>query len=176
MKKILLTVILVVGVLVIVGLFLPTEYNIKRELEINASSEKLYELIGDLKSWEKWSPWKDEDPTLQIEYGEQTLGVGAGYSWVGEKSGNGRLEITKADPDSGIEYDLFFEGYENKYIAGLHYEPISGENRYIVSMSMEGEENISVIGGYMLLLMKPELKKMFDKGLKKLKKEAESSQ
>ena len=175
MKKILITIASFIGILVIVGLFLPTKYKVKRELEINASAEKLYELIGDLKNWERWSPWKDDDPTLKIEYGEQTVGVGAGYSWVSEETGNGRLKITKADPDSGIEYDLFFEGYEEKYIAGLNYKPISHKNKYTVSMYMEGDMGVPVLGGYVLLVMKYCLKRDFDKGLRKLKKEAEST-
>ena len=173
MKKTLIIVASVLGVLLVVGLFLPTQYNIKRDIEVKASAERLYELVGDLRNWERWSPWKEEDPTIQITYGEQTSGVGAAYSWVGE-DGNGRLKITKADPKSGVEYDMFFEDDKYEAIAGMAYQASSDENTYMVSWYMNGEMSLPILGGYWNLMMQPSIAKMFERGLEKFKKEAES--
>ena len=175
MKKALIIIVFIIGALIIGGLFLPTEYKIKREIEVKAGSQKLYELIGELKNWDVWSPWKEQDPTIQTTYGEKTSGVGATQSWIGEHSGNGRLEITKADPNSGVEYDLFFEDDKYKCTAGMVYEPSFDGDTYKLTWFMNGDMNMPIVGGYINLMMKSNLNEMFDQGLKKLKEVAEAA-
>ena len=53
---------------------------------------------------------KEKYPNLSVEYkGEE--GKGAEYHWTDPDTGNGHLIITESDPEKGITYDLFFEGF-----------------------------------------------------------------
>lgn len=39
-------------------------------------------LIGDLHTWESWSPWQELDPAMQQTYSGAERGVGAKMAWV----------------------------------------------------------------------------------------------
>ena len=171
LKTLLLAVLVILILIVVVGLFLPTSYTVERSITIDAPPEKVHEYVGDLKKWEEWMPWDEEDPTIVVTRGEKTKGVGASQSWVGE-SGDGALTITKDSPDEGIEYDLVFEG--GKYVcqsAVLYDEMDDGETK--VTWIMNGDMETPVIGGYFAIMMNSMVGEMFDRGLKNLKMRVE---
>ncbi len=97
------TIVFVVG-----GMILPTQYSLSRVIEIQAKPEAIHEYVGDLKKWDVWAPWKEEDPEIVTTYGEITSGVGASQSWM-DNEGGGSLTLTQSSPEQGIEYDLFFD-------------------------------------------------------------------
>ncbi|MGH7885914.1 MAG: SRPBCC family protein [Thermodesulfobacteriota bacterium] len=170
-KKLLLTVLILIAILVIVGLLLPKDYEISRSIEINASKDKIHKYVGDLENWPSWTPWIEADPSINTKIGEKSKGVGASQSWTG-KEGDGRLEFTKYDEDKGIGYDLFFMGDQNKCYGEMIYNE-GKENSVEVEWNMEGEINMPVIGGYFALMMDRMVGPMFEKGLENLKTVAE---
>lgn len=163
-------IILVVAVAAI-GLFLPAKYSVERSIVINAVPDKVHKYVGDLEKWEEWSPWKEEDPNVVVTFGEKTSGVGASQSWVGD-SGTGALTITESSPDSGIEYDLLFDGgtYECKG-SMRYYRLADGDTK--VTWSMSGDMGKSLTSGYFALLMDTMVGSMFEKGLSNLKNTVE---
>ena len=66
-------IILVVTVAVI-GLFLPARYSVERSVVIDAEPGEIHEYVGNLKRWDEWAPWKEEDPSIVITLGEKTSG------------------------------------------------------------------------------------------------------
>jgi len=160
-------VILIVTVAVI-GLFLPAKYSVERSIVINAAPEKVHKYVGDLKKWDEWTPWKEEDPSIVVTLGEKTSGAGASQSWVGD-SGTGALTITESSPDNGIKYDLLFDGgtYECRGSV-MYYRLPDGNTR--VTWDMSGDMGKSLTSGYFALLMDTMVGNMFEKGLKNLKK------
>jgi len=160
-------IILIVTVAVI-GLFLPAKYSVERSIVINAAPEKVHKYVGDLKKWDEWTPWKEEDPSIVVTLGEKTSGAGASQSWVGD-SGTGALTITESSPDSGIKYDLLFDGgtYECRGSV-MYYRLPDGNTR--VTWDMSGDMGKSLTSGYFALLMDTMVGNMFEKGLKNLKK------
>ena len=159
---------LALGVLgVIVGMLLPTKYSLSRSLIIKAHPESIHFYVGDLSKWDRWAPWKDEDPSIITTLSEHTTGVGASQTWIG-KDGDGSLTLTKSSPTEGIEYDLFFEGGSYRCWAAIHYDKV-GENATRVIWKMKGNMNIPIIGGYMAMMMDSMVGNMFDRGLSKLK-------
>ena len=172
-KNFLLSVLLILIILIVIGLFLPASFTVERSIKINASPEKVHEYVGDLVMWDEWTPWKEEDPTIVVTRGDKTKGVGASQSWVGE-SGDGALTITKDTPDEGIEYDLVFEGGQYLSKGAIMYDEIdAGETK--VTWIMSGDMETPVIGGYFAILMDSMVGDMFDKGLNNLKAAAEES-
>jgi uncharacterized membrane protein len=166
-------VILVILVLTVavIGLFLPARYSVERSIEINASPEEIHEYVGDLKKWDDWAPWKEDDPSIVVTLGEKTSGVGASQSWVGE-SGTGALTITESSPDEGIGYDLLFDGGTYECIGSMKYDRLpDGDTK--VTWVMSGDMGKSLASGYFALLMDTMVGNMFERGLKNLKRVAE---
>jgi hypothetical protein len=172
MKKFLAVIIGIVVVVLVVGVFLPTEYSVTRSVEINADPEAVHLLVGDLKRWDDWTPWKEEDPTIEVEYGEKTTGVGASQTWAGE-SGDGSLTFTQCAPDTGIGYDMAFDQGELKSKGSILYRKNNASTT--VTWSMNGDMSMPVIGGYFSLMMDNMVGPMFEQGLEKLKEKVEGT-
>lgn len=167
MRKFLSFIILLLLILGIVGYLLPTEYSINKNTTISASSAHIHEYVGDLDKWDAWTPWKGEDPSIEITNSEKTTGIGASQSWT-DKNGGGSLRFTSWSPENGIEYDMYFGGGKYTSKSAIQYDS-SSETRTRVHWKLDGEMGMPIIGGYFALFMKYEIGKMFDDGLKQLK-------
>lgn len=168
MKKFFVVVLLLLVVAAVVGYFLPHAYNVEESVVINAKPSKIHELVGDLKRWDDWAPWKEMDPSVQVTFGRETKGVGASQTWTG-KDGVGFLQFTAADEDKGIEYDMKFDECPAK--GAMRYERMGDGTK--VTWSMSGDVDMPVIGGYFALLMPRMIGPDFQKGLEKLKTQVE---
>jgi len=168
------TLIVVVGLLALlfaVGFVLPDTFHVERSVEIQAPPARVHALVGDLRAWETWTPWKDEDPTIEVSFGERTTGVGASQTWTGE-SGDGELTFTACDPDAGVEYAMAFNQGQYPSTGALRYEPLPGGTRVV--WTMDGESD-GVVGRWFGLFMDGMVGPMFESGLAKLKAAAEAS-
>lgn len=171
-RTIIAAIVVLIVVIAAVGLFLPTKYTVERSVKIDAKPEEIHKYVGDLRMWEKWSPWREADPTLVVMPGAKSAGVGASQSWIGE-SGTGALTITESSPSSGIRYDLIFDGSAYGCRGSMTYEslPDGGTG---VTWTMSGDMGRSVTGGYFAILMDAMVGGMFEKGLSNLKREVEA--
>lgn len=87
----------------------PTEYEVRREIVINAPAEVVFEQINDHRNRGDWSPWDQMDPNMEKTYSGPDSGTGAVYAWSGNDSvGTGSLEILKSEPFTHIESRLTF--------------------------------------------------------------------
>lgn len=81
---------------------------IERSIDIAAPAATVHALVVSLPEWQKWSPWEDLDPHLGRTYTGPVAGVGATYTWVGNrKAGAGTMTITEATPER-IALDITF--------------------------------------------------------------------
>ncbi len=165
LKRILTALIIGIVLLFLISLILPKTFHVERSILIDASAADVHAYVGDLEKWEAWTPWVEADPTIVIEYGPITSGVGASQSWTGD-SGGGELTFTRCDVVTGVGYDMSFD--EGKY-------PSTGELTYAaegtgttVTWVMDGESS-GVVGRWFGLFMGPMVGPMFDQGLEKLK-------
>ncbi|MHC4547762.1 MAG: SRPBCC family protein [Planctomycetota bacterium] len=172
LKKIFIGLVVIILILVGVGFALPTDYEVSRYVVIDAKPSRIHDHVGDLKRWDDWMPWKEQDPSMEITYGKRTTGVGANQTWTG-KDGQGEIVLTSSDKDRGIEYDMSFDQGKIKSKGSVLYEVVGKSTR--VTWTMSGEWPTPVLGGYMALLMKPLIGSSFEKGLAKLKQTVEAS-
>lgn len=168
MKKFFVVLLVLLIVAAVVGYFLPHAYRVEQSIHINAKPGKIHELVGDLKRWDDWTPWKEMDPSVQVTFGKETKGVGASQTWTG-KDGTGFLQFTASDEDKGIEYDMKMDEMPAK--GAIRYERMGDTTK--VTWSMSGDMEMPVIGGYFALLMPRMVGGAFEKGLTKLKSEVE---
>ncbi len=173
LKKLFYAVLILLALLILIGAFLPTRYAASQSVDIRSDRARVHEFVGELRRWDEWGPWKDEDPSLVVTHGSLTTGVGAHQSWTGD-SGNGELTFTQCSPEQGIAYDMLFIDGERKLPARcwMSYAPATDGTR--VTWGLEGDFDMPIIGGWMVLLMGPALDDMLEKGLVKLKTVAEA--
>lgn len=152
------------GLFVVIGFMLPSEYRVERSVNIEASKEQVHALVGDLSRWPTWEPWREDDPTIVTTLGEQTVGVGAHQRWTGD-SGSGELTFTRSSPDAGIEFDLVFDG---EWICVGYLTYADHENGVTVTWGMKGDVGMNLVGRYFNLLVDAMAGPMFERGLEKL--------
>ena len=167
MKKFVSFIILLLLILGIIGYLLPTEYSISKTTTISSAPAHIHEYVGDLDKWQTWTPWKGEDPSIEITNSEKTTGIGASQSWT-DKRGGGSLRFTSWSPEKGIEYDIYFDGGKYTSKSAIQYDS-SSETRTRVNWYLEGDMSMPIIGGYFALFMKYSIGKMFNDGLTQLK-------
>ena len=155
--------------LAIVPALLPSAYHVERAIEIRANPETIHALVGDLAAWERWTPWRASDPTIETDI-LVASGPTAHQVWTG-KSGDGDLQFTASDPRTGIAYDMTFGNgaYESK--GAIRYTP--ADDGTVVTWTMDGDAD-NWFGRYFAAMTDRMVGPMFEDGLASLRTEAEA--
>lgn len=151
------------------------EFEIVRSTTIAADPARVHALIDDFREWVAWSPWEALDPNLQRTYSDPSKGVGARYSWSGNKrAGVGHMEIT-GSTSGRIDIALTFEKpWKATNAVDFTLTPV-GDAGTEVSWRMTGEHKGLGLLFSKLFNMDKMLGKDFDKGLAALKVTAEAA-
>jgi hypothetical protein len=112
MLEILMPVLAVIGALAVAFLIYvalqPSEFRVERTAEIGAPADQIFPLINDLRQFNRWNPFAEADPSIELTYSGAASGVGAAYSWTGKKSGAGQMRIATSLPSSTVTMNLDF--------------------------------------------------------------------
>src|SRR4029077_14764296 len=109
LKKILIGVVVVVAGFLAFAATRPDTYHVERSTQIAAPTAMVFEQLEDLRAWAAWSPWDKRDPEMKKTFDGPPKGVGASYSWEGNKQvGKGKMEVTETQPPTQIKYRLTF--------------------------------------------------------------------
>ncbi|MEN8008355.1 MAG: hypothetical protein ABFS42_15205, partial [Candidatus Krumholzibacteriota bacterium] len=73
----------------VVGLFLPSTFEVEKTVVIDATRGTIHEFTGDLTRWPEWTPWLEDNPDITVTFADLTTGAGAGLTWE-DGSRNGR--------------------------------------------------------------------------------------
>ena len=71
-KRLLLSVVSLIVILVLASFFLPQKQHVERSVDITAPAEKVYPYLADPKLFSEWSPWSKIDPNMKVQYTEQS--------------------------------------------------------------------------------------------------------
>src|SRR5262245_3565119 len=109
LKKILIGLIVIVGVLAVVIALRPSEYSVSRSTVIAAPAPTIFSQVNDFQKWNAWSPWDKIDPAMKRTYEGPPSGNGAVYKWEGNKDvGKGSMTIVESKPNELIRIKLEF--------------------------------------------------------------------
>jgi len=171
LKKISLFIIALLALLLIIAALLPSKFRVERSIIINATPEKVFWQVADLKNYLLWNPWSELDPKLQNTLSEKTKGEGATWAWKGKKVGTGKLTILKTDEFKYIETKVeFVKPWKTTNYGFWNFTPRGGQT--FVSWAFEGEFSYP-FERFMYFFMDNMLGEDFDKGLANLKKRCE---
>ena len=161
-------IVLVLG-LFIFSLVLSPVVKVERSLVIPAEAAVIFPLVNVVRNWELWSPWKAQDPSVKITYGEKESGAGAGYSWESRNRnvGRGHMSVTESKPDQYIATSTDFTGMGTAK-GYFRFEPVAGGTRVTWGMVCDmGQQPLRKVMG---LMMDKWVGSDFEKGLEALGK------
>ncbi|MBM9499183.1 SRPBCC family protein [Leptospira sp. 201903071] len=166
----------IVGLLIVVTVILlviastkPDDFRYQRSISIQAPPEKVFPLINDFRTWAKWSPWENVDPSMKKTYSGPANGVGTIYEWDGNKNiGKGRMEITNSNSPSKITIQLdFIAPFEAHNTAEFTLDK-KGDSTQVTWVMFGKNQFISKVMG-LFLNMDEMIGKQFETGLNNLK-------
>jgi hypothetical protein len=147
----------------------PEDYEIKREIAINAAADKVFPYLNSSKLAEKWGPWLEVDPEAKMTYTGPDDGVGSKASWDGGKQlGTGSATIVESIPNQKV-------GIKLEYVKPMNMTQDSqyliSENggQTVVTWKVQGKNTF--MGRLMCVFMNMDkmVGGMFEKGLSNLK-------
>jgi Polyketide cyclase / dehydrase and lipid transport len=173
--KILIVLVIIVVVLLIVASRQPDYFRVERSISVSASPAAAFAQINDLHKWEAWNPWAKIDPAMKETYDGAPSGVGASYSWTGNKAvGTGRMTLTESRPFELIKIRLeFVKPFAATNTAEFTFKPAG--NQTIVTWSMFGRSNYFCKLMGLFMSMDKMCGTRFEKGLADLKAAAEAA-
>lgn len=172
-KKILIAFASLLGLVLVLGLVLPTTYRVERSLVILAPSELVYAQVAQPRRWPEWTPWNaSQYPGGEWMFGGPELGAGSVRSWTGDVIGRGTLSLSEANPRTGVSYQASLDGGRFSARGRISLEPIEGGTR--VTWVDEGGIGGHPLRRYLMPLIRSRLGSGFEEGLARLKTVVES--
>jgi len=166
--KYLIYLLIFLAVLAIGLMFISPAKLVFEESEVfDAPAATAYNLVHDFKKWEQWSPWQDMDPEAEHSLTTKTAGVGAQWSWKGNKEiGEGSQTIVEAKKNELIRTSMKFGGWDAESFSDMKFEEVKGKTK--VTWDFDGAETPFYLRPFNFL-MKSGQAKTFRDGLSNLK-------
>lgn len=146
-------------------------FNVERSITIDAPESKVRPAIEDFAEWPKWSPWLCMEPEAKLTYRGTPGQVGHGYSWEGELTGAGGMDIV-ANEGSTMEMDLnFLKPWKSHAKVTMGIQPL-GESQTKVTWTMDS--SLPFFMFFMVGMMKAMIGMDYARGLRMLKEYVET--
>lgn len=159
--------VVVIGLLVIAA-FKPTEMTITREITINATADKLFPYINNIKKSYDWMPWAEGDLNIEIKFSGPEEGVGASSSWNGKQMGVGTSEVVESILNQSVKTRLVYtKPFEMSQVAVISLIP--DKSGTIVRWSVDGHSGFFFRLISIFCSVDKQVGDQFIKGLNKLK-------
>ena len=161
--------------LIIVVAGQPDEFKVARSANISAPPEIVSSHVNDFHQWEAWSPWAKMDPECKYTYAGSPAGVGAIFSWAGNKKvGEGRMTILESQPSDLIRIKLeFLKPFKATNTAEFIFQAKGGQT--VVTWSMSGKNGFFFKAFGLFTNCDTMVGRDFEKGLAAMKSVAEAA-
>jgi uncharacterized protein YndB with AHSA1/START domain len=153
----------------------PARFRVSRSTAIAAPPAEVFAQVNDLRRWEAWSPWLEDDPAATTAYEGPPAGPGAVFAWSGNGHvGEGRMTVIDSRPGELVRLRLDFERpFKSTSTAEFTFAPDGGQT--LVTWSMSGEKNFLAKAVHLLMDMDKMIGGKFDGGLARMKALAEAA-
>lgn len=175
LKKILIGIAVIIIVFLVVVAMQPADFRITRSTTIAAPADAVFALVNDLHQWDAWSPWAKLDPAMKQTHEGAPAGVGAIYSWAGNKDvGEGRMTITESRANQLVGIKLeFLKPFAAVNTTEFTFTPEG--NQTAVTWSMTGTNHFMAKAFGLFMNMDKMVGGDFEKGLAQMKPVAEAA-
>ena len=174
LKKILISVAVLVAILVAVIATRPDSFQVERAVTVAAPAAVAHVQVADFRNWKRWSPWEKLDPAMQTSFGGTLGEVGSTYSWKGNKDvGVGKMTVTEVKPGELVRVKLeFIEPFPSTSDSVFTFTPEGGGTQ--VKWTMSGPHNFMSKAMTLFMDMDAMIGKDFEKGLADLRTHSEA--
>lgn len=169
-RKIIGSLAVALGVLVLVVWSRPDSFHVERSVVVAAPAEVAFAQVNDFRAWRAWSPYEELDPNMQRDYGPAT------YAWRGDgKVGAGKMTRETSESPSRIAIRLDFEKpMKATNVATFSFAP-TGDGRTKVTWAMDGQQCFVGKAASLFFDMDKMVGGDFEKGLASLKRVVEDN-
>ena len=143
LKKILITVLIIIAIPLVVAVFIKKDYSVEREIIIEKPKQEVFEYVKYLKNQDDYSKWATMDPNMKKTYRGTDGTVGFISAWESENDdvGSGEQEIIKIEEGERIDFELrFIKPFESTSPAFMTTESVA-ENQTKVKWGFSGHMN-----------------------------------
>lgn len=168
-------VVFLVVLFVAIGLWMPEKWSCSKSVTIGAKPDAIYPVIANLKRWQEWSAWTNENyPEMESSYSGPDEGTGSQWNWATKDMGTGWLKLVDASPAQGIHYELFMnmKGSEESIHGQIALEENDGKTT--VTWTDSGDSGNSILRKWKAVLVGFMVGKQMSSGLHKLKHQLEN--
>ena len=157
-----------IAALAVIGLALPREVRIEREIVIAAPPATVFTYLNGWQHFNEWSPWAALDPNTKYSYEGPLTGVGAKQSWASDMHGvgSGSQQITAVEPDKSITIQLMLPDMAPSVVTQV-LTP-QGEGTKLV-WAMEADMGLNPLNRWFGLALPKFIGPDYEKGLAKMK-------
>jgi hypothetical protein len=162
---------IVIGVIILLSVLAPKNYNICRSIIIDKPVSGVFQYLKYLKNQDHWSPWKKKDLTMKQEFIGTDGEVGFIAKWSGNSDvGEGKQEITAIVENKRIDAELrFYKPWKSTSKAFTIVEDL-GKMQTKVTWGFSGENKFPSNIFMLFFNMEKSVGKDFEEGLSNLKK------
>ena len=166
-----ITLVLLLGLLIVIGFFLPKSSHVERSITLNASMDEVFTQVNSFQKFNQWSPWFEKDPAATYIYSGPELGVGNKMEWRSKKPevGNGSQEIIESIYPRYVKTRLYFGDDPEPGFAEFTIQEL-GPNQTKLTWGFDAEFGNNIIGRYFGVMMDGMLGPEYEKGLSTLKR------
>jgi hypothetical protein len=154
-------------ILAILGIFLPQEYTVSRELVMRAPVTVIQQHVANMDEWKRWTVWEETAPPAGIRPAQMETGIGSGLYFTGN-AGTGWFVITDDSGVDGFEYVIFLStGDKSK--SNVTFTDLGGETKVIWKV-VGNVSKPSVLAPYIAISKEFFIGSSINQNLKNLKK------
>lgn len=171
-KRLVLGLVLLAGVLAAVAYVLPGEVSVARATVIEAPEADVFAFLNDPERIVRWSPWVPRDADTTYKLTGPDMGEGARMEWTSPRAGSGTGEIVESRRDTSVRLALDVAPLGR---ASTHYQlgPAGAGTR--VTSRLDTELGNNPIQRWRGLLRLRRLATELDTGLARLKQTVEAA-
>jgi len=174
LKRIFIVILVLVALVFLLSMFLPASFKMEKSISIEADKDVVFKLVNDLRKWEAWSPWAEKDPLIYNDknaFSTPSFGEGAIFKWNSEDEsvGEGSIIISKSENNKYIENEIDLGMGTSKGYWVFEDE----DNDVKVLWGIEVDFGFNPIKKFFGLFMEEYISLDFERGLERLKNEAE---
>lgn len=167
LKGILIVLLILIGLVLAIPVFLPSEIAISAQTEIELAPELIFENLAVYQDREKWDPWLQMEPTAEVKIVPIEAYVGSTYEWSGEKIGSGKMRVDSVRYPDYIASSIWFGDMPDSSKVEWHFEKT--DEGSLVTWKFINKGSFP-FGRWMNIFMKGPLQSSFDNGLSNFKK------
>ena len=111
LKRIFFTLLALIVIVLIAGLFMDKNYAMEREVTVNIPKDSVFQYIKHLKNQDEFSVWNQKDPNSKRTFTGTDGEVGFIYTWDSsmDEVGAGEQEIKKITEGERVDMELRFK-------------------------------------------------------------------